>query len=231
MQTWVYWIIISASFYFIFFFTQATSARSCIFYGASPVTMLMCELAMITQIINDPDRMKNEDICGQCRADPQHIHCRCLCPPHSVCAEPAVRWRHDGDWHQPSPRVLLWASWTGPQEGAPTSVIPLKKYHFFFFFYIFVKMQCSLPRHCTHVYLASSTTYFDTSVHASDGGTRNILGCSLMYLKYPNNKSSECVYLLSPRASYQSGTQRLLAVFWTAYPPRCLWQVTTPCIH
>lgn len=139
MQTWVYWIIISASFYFIFFFTQATSARSCIFYGASPVTMLMCELPMITQIINDPDRMKNEDICGQCRADPQHIHCRCLCPPHSVCAEPAVRWRHDGDWHQPSPRVLLWASWTGPQEGAPTSVIPLKKYHIFFFFTYLLK--------------------------------------------------------------------------------------------
>lgn len=43
--------------------------------------------------------------------------------PHSVCPEPAVRWSQC-DRHQPSPGVLLWASWTGPQEGAPTSVSP-----------------------------------------------------------------------------------------------------------
>lgn len=38
------------------------------------------------------------------------------------------------------------------------------------------------------------------------------------------------VCVCSPsRTSSQSGTQRLLAVSWTAYPPRCLWQVTASC--
>ena len=39
------------------------------------------------------------------------------------------------------------------------------------------------------------------------------------------------VCLLYLRASHQSGTQRLLAEFWTAYSPWCLWQVIAPCLH
>ena len=78
--------------------------------------------------------------------------------------------------------------------------------------------------HITSPLFTSVYTYLGVSVY---------LRIVIFTLKQKYDKSSNVFHLLnSPRTSSQSGTQRLLAVFQPAPPPRRLWQVTSPsCLH
>ncbi len=102
----------------------------------------------------------------------------CMFSSCSVRPEPAVR-RRDGDRHQPSPRLLLRASWTGPQEGSPASVStyyepPPRKITRFGHIH-----ENSLPKHyrvqvvicfgCLVSLALTVTTYFEMSAHVSSG--------------------------------------------------------------
>lgn len=123
----------------IFFFIPKTSARPFIFLCASSVTMLIREMAMITQ--------------GKTTARPLSVF---LFPSQCVswtCSQMEPLWQTPTLTSRPAVSFLNWSSGRGSNVGIPIICASPEKE----------------KTDCTFVYLASPAKYFDTSVYASDG--------------------------------------------------------------